>query len=82
MRAGIDELFVLLGVFPEDAVVPVAAIDVVAPLLGPFGGKRQMRRWLQQLLKSNLLRGNIEHGVAVHDLVRDVSCSRARDRAP
>ena len=80
MRAGIEELFGLLAVFPEDTAVPVSAIDVIAPLLGSQGGKRQMRRWLQQLLKANLMRGSVEHGVSVHDLVRDCMTRRAEAR--
>ena len=41
-----QELFVLFAVFAEDAVVPVAAIDVLAPLLElPHApSKRDVRR--------------------------------------
>ena len=90
VRVGAEQLFTLLAIFAEDAVVPSAAIDVVAPLMwrqgdeGQEGGagqggsfKRQTRRLLQQLLKSNLVRGSIEGGVFVHDLVRDCMCRRA-----
>jgi len=77
MLEGVERLFVLFAVFPEDTAVPVAAIDVVAPLLGAKSNKRHVRRWLQQLLKGNLFRGSIEHGVSVHDLVRDCSSRRA-----
>ena len=76
--------------FAEDAVVPAAAIDVVAPLAqapelarepATAGGaalqKRAVRRSLQQLIKSNVLRGSIERGVSVHDLVRDCMIRRA-----
>ena len=30
-----------------------------------------VRKWLQQLLKANLVKGTIEGGVSVHDLVPD-----------
>ena len=39
--------------------------------------RRHARRWLLQLLKSSLLRGSIEQGVAVHYLVRDIMLLRA-----
>jgi hypothetical protein len=36
-----------------------------------------VRQWLQQLLKANLLRGSMESGLSVHDLVRDCMIRRA-----
>eukprot|EP00966_Prymnesium_polylepis_P331858 7387424-Prymnesium_polylepis.1 len=51
---------------PGDAVLKQAAQK-----------KLQVRRWLQQLLKANLLRGSIDDGVSVHDLVRDCMMQRA-----
>ena len=90
MRADVGALFALFALFAEDAVVPAAAIDVVAPLAqapelarepATAGGaalqKRAVRRSLQQLIKSNVLRGSIERGVSVHDLVRDCMIRRA-----
>eukprot|EP00966_Prymnesium_polylepis_P181956 4214973-Prymnesium_polylepis.2 len=75
LRTGVEGLFALFGVFAEDAIVPAAAIDLLAPLMPGDAAlkqaaqkQRQVRKWLQQLLKANLLRGSIEGGVAVHDL--------------
>ena len=39
--------------------------------------KRQARQCLKQLLKANILRGSIEGGVSVHDLIRDCMLRRA-----
>ena len=85
MRQGAERLFTLFAVFAEDAVVPAVVIDVVAPLMTGAGGdkqpttsKRQTRKLLQQLIKANLLRGSIEDGVFVHDLVRDCMIRRAQ----
>ena len=79
MREGVEALFTLFAIFPEDAIVPDTAIDVVAPLIPQEAAKKKMhvRRWLQQLLKANILRGSIEDGVSVHDLVRDCMIRRA-----
>ena len=80
VRASTDALFTLFAVFPEDAIVPAATIDVVTPLMQTAGeapNKRQVRRCLQQLLKSNIMRGSINAGVSVHDLVRDCMIRRA-----
>jgi len=85
MRKEVEALFTIFSLFPEDAVVPVAAIDVVLRLLLPelsqngatsAKQKLQVRRWLQQLLKASLLRGSIDGGVAVHDLVRNCMIRR------
>eukprot|EP00966_Prymnesium_polylepis_P123903 2865186-Prymnesium_polylepis.1 len=73
-------LFTVFAVFAEDALVPVVALDTLLPLLASEdrkASKREIRRWLQQLLKANLLRGSIEGGVSVHDLVRDCMIRRA-----
>jgi len=87
MRAGVQETAVLLSIFPEDQVVPVAALDAVSPLmLGVWDvGEerqrvRQLRRWLKQLIKANLIRGSLEDGVSVHDLIRDCLIRRAEAR--
>lgn len=84
MRAGVEELFTLFAIFAEDAVVPDTAIDAVAPLMKAVGAagagakqKRQVRQWLQQLIKANILRGSMDTGVTVHDLVRDCMIRRA-----
>ena len=82
MQAGVSDLFTLFAIFAEDSVVPAAAIDVVAPLMPHLSAieaqqMRQVRRWLQQLVKANIMRGSIEGGVAVHDIVRDFMISRA-----
>ena len=82
MRAGVTDLFSLFAIFAEDAIVPAAAIDVVASLMPHASAiaaqqMRQTRRWMQQLLKANILRGSIEQGVAVHDIVRDFMIRRA-----
>ena len=90
IRQDVERLFTLFSVFAEDAVVPAAAIDIVAPLMPQRGGthqtsssKRQAagfrwqtRKLLQQLLKANLMRGSIDEGVFVHDLVRDCMIRR------
>ena len=89
-RQDVEGLFTLFSIFAEDAVVPAAAIDVVAPLVPQRGGTQQIasikrqaagfrwqtRKLLQQLLKANLLRGSIDEGVFVHDLVRDCMIRR------
>ena len=76
-----EALFALFAVFPEDAVVPVAAVDVLTPLLqsrvGESVSKPQVRRCVQQLLTRNLMRGSVEGSVSVHDLVRDCMIRRA-----
>ena len=85
IRDDAKQLFVLFAIFAEDAVVPTMVIDAVAPLLRQRGNaqqagsfsKRQTRKLLQQLLKANLLRGSVEGGVFVHDLVRDCMMRRA-----
>ena len=85
IRDGVQGLFALLGLFAEDISVPAVAVDALAPRLIPgddavkqSAQKRlQLRRWLQQLLKANIVRGSIEAGVAVHDLVRDCMIRRA-----
>ena len=35
LRGGAEAVFDLFAIFPEDAIVPVAVIDVVLPLRGP-----------------------------------------------
>lgn len=59
------------------AVISAAAIDLLAPLMPADAAtktaaqkKMQVRKWLQALLKANLVKGTIE-GVSVHDLVRE-----------
>jgi len=83
IRDDAKQLFALFAIFAEDAVVPTMVIDAVAPLLRQRGNvqqtgsfKRQTRKLLQQLLKANLLRGSVEGGVFVHDLVRDCMMRR------
>ena len=78
-REGVEALFTLFAIFAEDSIVPDTAIDVLAPLIPNQAAKKKMevRRWLQQLLKANILRGSIESGVSVHDLVRDCMIRRA-----
>ena len=87
MRAEVEALFVIFAIFPEDAVVPAATLDAVAPLMQSGSAsssaaqqKRQVRKCLQQLLKANMLRGSIELGVSAHDLVRDCMIRRAEAR--
>ena len=52
-----------------------------------FGTDLRMRTvyetflWLKALLKANLAQGSLEHGVSVHDLVRDCMIRRAEARA-
>ena len=86
LRPGVEGLFAVFGLCAEDAVVPAVAIDLLAPLMpGDESTKqaarkeRQVRRWLQHLLKANVLRGSIEGGVSVHDLVRDCMMRHAED---
>ena len=102
MREGVEQLFELLAVFPEDCSVPVAAIDAIASpsstLLraggagdGDGGGggtpsaskmRLQLRRWVQQLLKLNVVHGSMQGGIRVHDLVRDCMTRRATATHP
>ena len=84
LRAGVEGLFAVFGAFAEDAIVPAAAVDLLVPLMVSDDAtkraaqqKRQVRRWLMQLLKANVMRGSIEKGVSVHDLVRDCMIQRA-----
>ena len=84
LRGGVEGLFALFGVFAEDATVPAAALDVLAPLMPAdetvrqaAHKQRQVRRWLQVLVKANILYGSVESGVSVHDLVRDCMIRRA-----
>ena len=82
-RAGVEALFLVFGCFAEDEVVPVAVLDVIAPLVceraGVDGSKLHLkvRKWLQLMLKASLLCGSVAKGVSVHDLVRDVMIARA-----
>ena len=66
--------------------MPDTAIDAVALLVQSDGRrsdgsfvkrKRQVRQWLQQLLRANLLRGSMEAGLSAHDLVRECMIRRA-----
>ena len=81
MRAGVEALFTLFAIFAEDAVVPTYAVDIFALMMRLPGSvvphKRQVCQWLKQLLKANILRGSIDDGVSVHDLVRDCMIRRA-----
>ena len=78
MRQGVESLFVLFAIFAEDTVVPDTVIDVVAPAMGGQAQSRmQVRRCLKQLLQANLLRGSMDTGISVHDLVRDCMIRRA-----
>ena len=88
VRAAVESMFQLHAIFAEDTVVPAVVIDVVAPLAQAAGSgakasssgaqqKRHVRRCLQQLLKGNIMRGSVESGVSVHDLVRDCMIRRA-----
>ena len=84
MRAGVEGLFRLFAVFAEDATIPATTIDLLAPLMAgdasvrqAAGKKMQVRRWLQQLLDANILRGSMDGGLSVHDLVRDCMIRRA-----
>ena len=70
-RAGVEALFLTLGCFPEDAVVPAVVLDVLAPLIyarageaskrasGKCGsiGEAQGAPVAPELLKASLLRG-------------------------
>ena len=83
-RAGVEALFIVFGAFAEDEVVPVAALDALAPIICMRAGMEsvsnphlKVRKWLSALLKASLLSGSLERGVAAHDLVRDVMMSRA-----
>ena len=64
MRVGVEALFQLFAVFAEDALVPAAAIDCLVPLMqldskaAEAQQRRLTRRWLQQLLKANVLLGD------------------------
>ena len=89
MRAGVEGLFACFACFAEDAIVPAAAIDIFAPLMPASLGissasatqqKRQMRKWLQQLIKGNILRGSIDTGISVQ--YGDVTRTRPRGEGP
>lgn len=91
IRAGVEGLFTACAVFAEDAIVPDTAIDALAPLVGgaeaegsgkstALQRRRLVRQSLQHLLKANILRGSMESGCSVHDLVRDVMLRRAERR--
>jgi hypothetical protein len=61
----------------RDAIVPVTAIHVLAPLIpGDAATKeaaqkqRQVRKWLQQLISGNMLLGSFESGVHAHGTLR------------
>ena len=64
--------------------MPVAVLDVLAPLVCGVAGMRaatsphlKLRKWLSALLKASLLLGNIANGIYAHDLLRDISIRRA-----
>ena len=74
-RHGTLALFTVFSCFPEDAIVPAAVLDTLAPLIVSLvvGGcdgnpRRNTRKWGQHLLKASLLRGSVEKGVSMHDL--------------
>ena len=89
-RVGVETLFAVYAVFPEDVTVPTSVIDALAPLILARAANRsvdysasikereslKIRRWLRQLIRSSLLQGTIEHGVWVHNLVRDTMIAR------
>ena len=85
-RAGVESLFACFSIFAEDAVVPAVVVDIIAPLMEGYPEderKRKLlvRQWLKLLLKGSLVQGSIEHGVYVHDLIRDCMLRRAEARA-
>ena len=84
-RAGVEALFLVFGVFAEDAMVPPAVLDLLAPLVCEIAGvtpasKLKVRKWLAALTKAALLNKAAEAGVSAHDLVRDTMISRAEAR--
>jgi len=67
-------------------VVPAVLLDIIAPLMEgcPENERKRkllVRQWLKLLLKGSLVQGSIEHGVYVHDLIRDCMLRRAEARA-
>ena len=89
LRDEVVAAFTVFAVFPEDALVPVEAIDALGPLIvaatagvADGSGSRRpsrllLRKWVQALLGGSLLRGSIDDGVSAHDLIRDVMQQRA-----
>ena len=80
-RAGVEALFMCFSCFAEDELVPVAALDLLAPIVCRKASvasvsKLKIRQWLSFLLKGSLLSGSTSKGVNVHDLVRDVMLER------
>ena len=136
MRPGVNALFAVFAVFAEEAIVPAAVLDTIAPLVAGAGlaesappnpdevlsrkmkstkmvvveedqeqssaeevvqqqkeqilqaiqqqqerkqEEDQVRSSLQYLLQLNIVRGSIEGGVSVHDLVRECMIGRAEE---
>jgi len=80
MQEGVDGLFAVLAVFAAKAVVPFAAIELLAKLGNTQRSQPsqlQIQVWLQHLLFANILRGSVEEGLSLHDLVRDIMIGHA-----
>ena len=86
-RAGVGVLFTCFGCFTEDAVVPAAALELLAPIISQrvavvsLSPHIKVQKWLTSLLRASLLSGSGAYGVSVHDLVRDVMMMRAEAEA-
>jgi len=83
VRLSIEHLFILFAVFPEDAIVNVQTVDVLAPILPGMREKDthsvrlHVRQAAKHLVRINLLRGSVGSGLQVHDLVRECMIERA-----
>ena len=69
-RDGVLRLFYFFAVFPEDAPIPGAFLEVFGTSLLRASGKRpqlQVRTWLQELRTMSLLQGDFEAGFMFAD---------------
>ena len=67
----------IASLVPSAAGGGVGGSSSAAGSRGTAQTKRRVRRAMQLLLKANIVRGSLDGGVSVHDLVRDVMIRRA-----
>ena len=65
-----EEIFMCLGLCPEDVPVPIAAVQLIytATAGGSIVSALAIRRSIKKLLDRNLLSGSIAEGVTQHDV--------------
>ena len=65
-----EEIFMCLGLCPEDVPIPIAAVQLIytATAGGSIVSALAIRQSIKKLLDRNLLSGSIAEGVTQHDV--------------